>query len=162
MRQADEGGHPPLPPPGKKDHRGENPVSPQVADFARSQAPIVGLVQPDGAVVVPAGVAADVLRILARAVVADAREHGSQPSPACRRLLAALYESAQAYADRPIATDQQRAQAVVTVAEAARRMECSTRWVRRLLASGRLSGRKDGGTWLVLLPDSEAPQRIAA
>lgn len=40
-------------------------------------------------------------------------------------------------------------QALVTVAEAARRLERSTEQVRRYLREGRLTGRRIGGQWFI-------------
>jgi hypothetical protein len=117
------------------------------------------LLRPDGSVVVPPGLAGEVLRYLARALVEEARANGSQPSPAARALLSALYAAGQ-----PVeaSTDPVPLPAgTASVAEVADHMGCSTRWVRHLLATGQLHGRKAGGVWLVLLPNAEASQRAA-
>jgi excisionase family DNA binding protein len=47
------------------------------------------------------------------------------------------------------------AQGLVTVAEAAQRLERSTEQVRRYLREGRLSGRRIGGQWFIELPALE-------
>jgi hypothetical protein len=119
---------------------------------------LAGLLREDGSVIVPATAAPEVLRYLRRALVDEARANGSQPSPAARALLDALYAAAHpATADEALPIPAGSA----SVAEVAERMGCSTRWVRHLLATGQLHGRKAGGVWLVLVPKSEAPDRAA-
>lgn len=116
----------------------------------------------DGAVIVPAAIAGEVLRLLVRALITDARDHGGQPTPAARRLLTALYAAAQQ--DPPAVPIAEPCGEVVTVTQAAARLGCSTRWVRHLLATGRLDGHRGGGVWLVhwpVVPTSEARSRAS-
>lgn len=127
-------------------------------------APLAGLRRDDGAVLVPATIAGEVLRLLARALLDDARAYGGTPSPTARALLDALYQAAHHQPDNepdpaaPVGP-------VATVTETAARMGCSTRWVRALLAAGRLPGhRTAAGVWLVhvtAVPTSEADRDAA-
>jgi excisionase family DNA binding protein len=116
---------------------------------------LAGLLRPDGSVVVPAGLAAAVLRLLALELAGEVRATGGTLTPGAADLLRALHEASQ----RP-----QAAASLVTtgrepladadgcsVAEAAAQMGCSRQWVRYLLAAGRLPGRRSGGVWVVHL-----------
>ncbi|MGO1054516.1 hypothetical protein [Crossiella sp. CA198] len=102
---------------------------------------------------VPASVAAEVLRRLVRDIVTEARGNGGQPSPTARRLLHALYEAAQlhrhASATRPGQRGTVPGEPGLSVRETADLMGCSPQWVRHLLATGRLTGRRSGGVWVV-------------
>jgi excisionase family DNA binding protein len=117
--------------------------------------PLHGLLRDDGAVVVPAAVAAEVLRLLARALVDDARRHGGQPTPDARRLLSELYDAAQAHQASRAAGSVNGTVSVpgstveMSVVEAAEVIGSSTRWVRRLAGCGRLRARRVGRTWLI-------------
>jgi excisionase family DNA binding protein len=113
---------------------------------------LAGLLRPDGSVLVPPSVASELLRLLVKQLIADARSTGGQPTATARMLLSALYEAAQQHEQQGVATDtpdvEQPSQGL-TVREVAARMGCSTSWVRQLLADGRLTGRRAGGVWIV-------------
>lgn len=114
-----------------------------------------GLIQPDGSVVVPAAVADDMLRLLVSGLTAQVRSaHGGGVSPQARRVLYALHKAAQRHEAEhmsDVGTLPPTSSTIeMSVAEAARRMECSTRHVRRLLATGRITGRRlSPRLWLV-------------
>jgi excisionase family DNA binding protein len=111
-----------------------------------------GLLRPDGSVLVPVSIAAEVLRRLVRDMVTEARTSAGQPSPAARALLYALHEAAQRHEQDVAICDTLGVEQVsqgLTVREVAQRMGCSTSWVRQLLATGRLVGRRAGGVWIV-------------
>jgi excisionase family DNA binding protein len=112
---------------------------------------LAGLLRPDGSVVVPADLAAVVMEILVLKLAGEVRATGGSLTPSARELLVALVEASQrpeVPADLVVANPQV---AGVSVAEAAARMGCSRQYVRRLLAAGRLAGRRSGGVWLVHL-----------
>ncbi|HEX7658513.1 MAG TPA: helix-turn-helix domain-containing protein [Pseudonocardiaceae bacterium] len=131
--------------------------------------PGVPMVLGDGAVIVPAGLAAEVLARLSRDILTDARTTGRQPTTTARLLLDALHSGAQRHRFGPQivaeppepATLDDHTSDMVSVAEMAHRMGCTPRHVRALLAAGRLAGRKSGGTWIVhigqTLPNPEVP-----
>lgn len=114
----------------------------------------------DGSVVVPAEVAGEVLRALARHVTERARVDGGQASPACRTLLSALYEAARRPL-RPVAVDGNDeagpatldVAGMVTVAQLAEASGQSPRTLRHWAASGRVRAHRVGRTWLIA-PDS--------
>jgi excisionase family DNA binding protein len=118
---------------------------------------VASLLREDGSVVVPASVAREVLRALVRDLTARVRADGGEVSPDVRRVLWALHEAAQR-ADEPgrvssadagssrVRTD---AAGYVTVAVAARRLECSPRWIQRLARGGRIEAVRAGPVWLV-------------
>jgi excisionase family DNA binding protein len=139
--------------------------------------PLRHLKQPDGTVVIPARLADDVLRRLQRDMFNEARSLGVLASPAAQRLLYVLDDAARQHREQTekglqiVATldetekgshlvrtpggDQQAAGAL-TVREMADRMGCSTQYVRHLLATGKLAGRKSGRVWIVYTGQSEA------
>lgn len=134
--------------------------------------PLAGIRQRDGTIAVPDYLADEVCRALVFAMNAWARDLGVVASPSAQRLLADLYAAAEHHrrstAASPVDEEDQAlapAADAWTVREVADRMGCSTRWVRHLLAAGRLPGRRSGGTWIVYvdrpLPNPEAPQRTA-
>lgn len=112
----------------------------------------------DGSVVVPASLAGEVVRILAAHLDARIRTDGGELSPAARWLLVEL----QAAADRDELNEEAQPGSAtgsaaphtgtveVTVNEAAALLECSTRWVRALIAAGCLPARRAGARlWLI-------------
>jgi excisionase family DNA binding protein len=115
------------------------------------------LLREDGAVVVPASVAGEVLRALVRDLTARVRADGGEVSPDARRVLWALHEAAQRAVEPrragPVVVESSRVRTVpagyVTVAVAARRLECSPRWIQRLARSGRVEAVRAGPVWLV-------------
>lgn len=121
-----------------------------------------GLLRPDGSVLIPPGLTPDVLRRLVRDIVTEARSTGGQPSAAARQLLDALYAAAEhrqyaGAADEPAPIEA----ASLTVREMADRMGCSVQHVRKLLADGKLDGRKSGGVWIVHTSRSVADSQVA-
>jgi hypothetical protein len=126
------------------------------------------LTQPDGSVIVPAELAADVLRRLVRDIVIEARTTGGQPSPGARQLLDALHRAAHgSAAQRGQHEDHEHPPAMpgISVGEAAQLMGCTPQWVRAQLAAGKLAGRRSSGVWIVhtgqKLATSQAPQQSA-
>lgn len=118
--------------------------------------------RPDGSAVVPAEIAADLMRIVVLGLSARVKADGGHVSPQARTILFALHQAAQRHEEAvtaPPAGPQPAGS--LSVAEAAEVMGCSTRWVRQLLKLGRLPGRRSGGVWLVdsPLPISEANSR---
>lgn len=112
------------------------------------------LLRPDGSVLIPPQIAAEVLRTLVVGATAQARNSGGVIGPGARRLLHQLYEAAQQAADRPTAdegsTPPRSASVEITVREAAALMGCRPRWIRTLLESERLQGRRvNARLWLV-------------
>ncbi|MEU2800237.1 helix-turn-helix domain-containing protein [Streptomyces sp. NPDC007117] len=113
----------------------------------------VGLLRPDGSVLIPAALAGPVLRILLRDVSARVAVDGGKVAPGVSGLLWALKAAADQIeaevgsapgtpADRPVSVE-------ISTAEAARELGCSEGYVRRLARAGRLRGRKVGPVWLV-------------
>ncbi|MFI0134748.1 helix-turn-helix domain-containing protein [Streptomyces luteogriseus] len=112
------------------------------------------LLRPDGSVVIPPELAAEVLRTLVVGATQQARTDGGVIGPAARRLLHQLYEAAQhAHARDRADVGSHTADhptVEITVAEAALLMGCRPRWIRTLLESGRLRGRRvNSRLWLV-------------
>jgi excisionase family DNA binding protein len=115
------------------------------------------LLQPDGSVVVPAAIAEDVLRMIVLALDTRSRADGGSLGPMARRVLWALHRAAQrhdaqqAQLTGDVASDVPRLATVeVTVAEAAELLGCTPQWVRYLLSTGRITGRKvSPRLWLV-------------
>lgn len=99
-----------------------------------------------------------VLTVLARQLTADVYQAGGELTPAARQLLDALYRAAHRQVAEPelLSSQQFPTGTTLTVVELAARMGCSTRWARHLLETGRVPGRKSGGTWLAEDPYSEA------
>jgi excisionase family DNA binding protein len=122
-----------------------------------------------GTVVIPADVAGEVLAALIRDMTTRARRDGLLVSDQARRLLYALHEAAEEY-DRagPSVTGTVLAEpatlgpeVMVTVREAAAALECSPRWVRRLVAAGRLRARRSGRVLLVHAGDLQTYRKGA-
>ncbi|WP_044367358.1 excisionase family DNA-binding protein [Streptomyces natalensis] len=119
------------------------------------------LTRADGAVIVPAAVAGDVLRALVRDLTARVRADGGEVTSGIRRVLYALHTAAQraevfdsvtAPFDRAASATGTAAptSATVCVAEAAALMGCSTRHVRTLIAAGRLPADRVGArVWAI-------------
>lgn len=112
---------------------------------------IAGLLRSDGSVVVPASLATAVLRVLALELAGEVRATGGRLTPVAADLLRALHEASQHPQAPTSLVVAEPEVAGVSVAEAAARMGCSRQYVRRLLAAGRLAGRRSGGVWLVHL-----------
>ncbi|MFK0297418.1 excisionase family DNA-binding protein [Streptomyces sp. NPDC090442] len=117
------------------------------------------LTRADGAVIVPAAVAGDVLRALVRDLTARVRADGGEVTPGVRRLLYALHTAAQhaemfdsvtAPFDSSATGTPPRTSGTVSVAEAAALMGCTTRHVRALIAAGRLPAERVGArVWAI-------------
>jgi len=118
------------------------------------------LVRADGSVTVPPSLAGEVVRILAAHLDARVRTDGGELSSGARRLLVELQAAADHAEQGPGpavppsaatgTTTPATATVEVTVNEAAALMECSPRWVRALIASGRLPARRAGERlWLI-------------
>ncbi len=117
------------------------------------------LTRADGAVIVPAAVAGDVLRALVRDLTARVRADGGEVTPGIRRLLYALhtaaqhadaFDSATAPFDSSATGTPPRTSGTVSVAEAAALMGCTTRHVRTLIAAGRLPAERVGArVWAI-------------
>ncbi|MEV0438969.1 helix-turn-helix domain-containing protein [Streptomyces spectabilis] len=118
----------------------------------------------DGSVIVPPAVAGEVARILFAHLDARARTDGGELSTAARRLLVELQAAAH-HADQPAAFDfvtapfesaatgstpRESGTVGVPVAEAAALMECSPRWIRHLITTGRLPAHRIGArVWAI-------------
>lgn len=134
-----------------------NSSGPPVSGHAdQSVAPAVrgNLLRADGAVVVPAEVAGEVLRALVRDLTTRVRTDGGELSPAVRRLLYALHDAAQLPTEpEPSSADGTMtvvpATVELTAHEAALLLECSPEYARRLARTGRLLARRAGTTWLI-------------
>ncbi|MFJ1788379.1 helix-turn-helix domain-containing protein [Streptomyces anulatus] len=120
------------------------------------------LLREDGSVLIPAGLAGAVLRILLRDVSARVAVDGGKVAPGVPGLLWALKAAADqaeveegsapgTHADRPVSVE-------ISTAEAARELGCSEGYVRRLARAGRLQGRKVGPVWLVAEAAIVAPE----
>ncbi|WP_046503103.1 helix-turn-helix domain-containing protein [Streptomyces odonnellii] len=115
-----------------------------------------GRPSPDGTVVlaVPHRHARELERILSIGLLAVYRADGGRPSPAAERLLRDLHAAARRPAPAPTAdvgSEGPPAPRVeLTVDEAAAVMGCRPRWIRTLLGSGRLRGRRvNARLWLI-------------
>ncbi|MEV0440906.1 helix-turn-helix domain-containing protein [Streptomyces spectabilis] len=121
------------------------------------------LLRGDGSVIVPPAVAGEVARILFAHLDARARTDGGELSRAARRLLVELQAAAQ-HADQAAfdfvtapfdssatgSTPAESGTVSVPVAEAAALMECSPRWIRHLIHTGRLPAERLGArVWAV-------------
>lgn len=112
------------------------------------------LVRADGAVVVPAHVAGEVLRALVRDLTTRVRADGGEVSPAVRQLLYALHDAAQTPATTaPSSGDgtppASPATVELTAHQAALLLECSPEYARRLARTGRVRARHVGPAWLI-------------
>jgi excisionase family DNA binding protein len=102
---------------------------------------------------VPDELASEVLRALVRDLAERVRTHGGAVSPACRTLLSQLYDASRG----PVADDGQGpgesdrldVPAMATTAQLAERSGYSCRTLRRWAASGRLTARRVGRSWLI-------------
>ncbi|WIX99328.1 helix-turn-helix domain-containing protein [Amycolatopsis mongoliensis] len=124
------------------------------------------LVGPDGSVTVPADVAGEVLKLLVFAVHERSRTSGATPTSRALRLLDALNVGRQRHDAGGAPPDEPPAAPGRSVSEVAEEMGCSRQYVRRLLAAGRLPGRRTRGGWIVytglLVSDPQPPQRDSA
>jgi excisionase family DNA binding protein len=121
-------------------------------------------------VAVPDELCGDLLLVCSVGLTVLAREKGMVPSRTAARWLKELEAGAErhraglaapAQPSTPVAPAQPAGEAL-TVLEMAQRMGCTPRYVRQLLAAGKLPGHKSGGVWIVHtarpLPDAEVPQ----
>ena len=126
----------------------------------------------DGSVLVPAGAAAEMLRVLVVGLTEIARRDGGEVSAGMHRLLYALHDAAEQHDQRTAAPvpapagaatgsdPNTRASVDLSIDEAAARLECSPRWVRQLVSTGRIQGRRAGQrAWLVDADDFERYRR---
>lgn len=116
------------------------------------------LLRPDGSVLIPPQLAAEVLRTLVVGATAQARTDGGVIGPGARRLLHQLYEAAQQDAQQraTFAAESRRSDpdmVEITAQQAADRMGCSPQYVRYLARTGRVRARRAGPSWLID-PDS--------
>ncbi|MFJ6934463.1 helix-turn-helix domain-containing protein [Streptomyces sp. NPDC101132] len=115
--------------------------------------PLAGLLRPDGAVLVPAAVAGEVLRALVRDLTARVRADGGEVSPGVRLLLYALHAANEQHGRQAGSgngtPEQAPATVEVTAQQAAELLECSAEYARRLARLGRLHARRVGPVWLV-------------
>lgn len=107
-------------------------------------------------VAVPRELARPVLRALLRDLREQVRANGLTLPPGLAELARALHLAAESTGPLPPAasargSDPAPVGRMITTDDAARLIGCSSRWVRQLLADGRLAGHQvDGhGTWLV-------------
>lgn len=111
------------------------------------------LVRADGSVLVPAGLAGEVLRMLVRDINTQIRANGGQPSPAARRLLWALHDAAVRADEAPRFAAETPPEGSATVeigaSEAAELLGCTPQYVRRLARTGRITARRCGPLWLI-------------
>lgn len=113
------------------------------------------LIRDDGAVVVPAAVAGEVLRALVRDLTARVRTDGGEVSPAVRQLLYALHQAAQQPPPQTPASSgpgtlaPAPATVELTAHQAAHLLECSSEYARRLARTGRVQARRAGTAWLI-------------
>lgn len=120
-----------------------------------------------GAVVVPAEVAGELLRAVIRDLTVQARRDGMLVSDRARAVLHALHLAAVDHDRACSATGSTGAEPVIirpqvtamTIKEAAAELECSPRWVRSLVAAGRLRARRSGRVLLVDAADLDAYRR---
>lgn len=108
---------------------------------------LASLIRDDGSVVVPAGLAGEVARLLSKALVAESRSTGAPVTPTAVALLRALDEAARR--PRPSGTSastsvSKPAARPASTVEAAVSMGKSSRWVRALCSSGRIRAQRDG------------------
>ncbi|QRX90851.1 excisionase family DNA-binding protein [Streptomyces noursei] len=117
------------------------------------------LTRADGSVIVPATVSGDVLRALVRDLTARVRADGGEVAPGIRRLLYALHTAAQRVElfDSVTAPFEPAAtgttpdpSGTVCVAETAVLMGCTPRYIRALIAAGRLPAERVGArVWAI-------------
>lgn len=114
---------------------------------------LASLRQPDGSVVIPPHLAGPVLRLLVLALAEQVRRDGGETSAAVRAILWGLHDAATQHDARTGFDDETPARTAATIemdtADAAQVLGCSRQYVRRLAASGRLTARRAGRTWLV-------------
>jgi excisionase family DNA binding protein len=91
-----------------------------------------------------------VAALVARAIVAEAREHAARPTSQALALLRRLTQPMPA-------PGPENAAGTLSVAEAARRMACSPQYVRRLAAAGRIEAEKCGPVWLIRCDTTVSP-----
>jgi hypothetical protein len=109
----------------------------------------------EGAVVIPAHLTREVLRLLTLGLTERARRDGLPVSTAGRSLLWELAATADQYDQEPSSVagtsvdDSATVGAVAGIASVAARMGCSEAYARRLARQGRLDATKVGGRWIV-------------
>jgi excisionase family DNA binding protein len=116
------------------------------------------LIRPDGSVVIPPAIAGDVAAALVRDIAAQRRRDGGHIPSRTRVLLYALHQANCRHVE-PDQTDEHDGASdpgsepepagTMTVTEAADQLGCTPEYVRQLLRSGRLRGRRTRGLWLV-------------
>jgi excisionase family DNA binding protein len=120
-------------------------------------------VQPDGRVLLSAEWVGGVMAGVPAGVRPLSVREAWQASPLVRDLLATLPKAREVpaccYGSGSAEAGPVTMSLTVAVREAASALECSDRWIRALLESGRLGGRKSGGTRLVDAGDLEAFRR---
>ncbi|GAB3169811.1 helix-turn-helix domain-containing protein [Streptomyces incanus] len=126
------------------------------------------LLRADGSVVIPASVAGDVLRRLARDLTAEIQANGGTPSPAVYATFWALYGAARADDEKgcelvrtpggfPGETGVAGSASVeVSAGDWAERHGCSVQYARRLAKAGRVPARRVGREWLITEAEAAA------
>jgi len=136
-----------------------------VTATGRAPVGLRSLVRGDGSVVVPPQIAEEVLKVLTHGLIARVRADGGEISPAARRVLFALHDANVRYVDQQaehlpmseLGSSRSTPSSVeLTVDQAAALLECSPRHVRRLVTTGRVSGRRAGWAWLIDAADLTA------
>lgn len=120
---------------------------------------VASLIRPDGSVVIPPDIAGDVAAALVRDIASQLRRDGGHIPPRTRTLLFALHQANRRHVERDDPGDEPARTSdpestpeptgTMTVTEAAGRLGCTPEYVRQLLRSGRLRGRRTHGLWLV-------------
>lgn len=131
------------------------------ADLPRE---VAQLLRPDGSVVIPATIAADVLRRLLRDLSGEVRANGGSVSPTVYRILWALHTAAEEGAGQesdPVGSvtgtpAAPGASVEISASELAERIGCSAEYARRLARAGRVPARRVGRTWLIATDETEA------
>lgn len=107
-------------------------------------------------VVIPARHVGELAKLIARALLDQARSTGEQPTPAARDLLVALADAARHPVEplsRPSFENETRDNPAPTMEistdAAAHLLGCSAQYVRRLCRAGQLQGRRIGRAWLI-------------
>jgi excisionase family DNA binding protein len=90
--------------------------------------------------------------LVARVLIGEARDHGARATSQAMRLLQRLMHPEPGA--RPAALAE-----TLSAVEAAQRMGCTTTYVRRLAAAGRIDAQKVGPVWAIRWPPTiAAPQ----
>ena len=100
----------------------------------------------------PPDLARGVLRLLLRALDQEMRDYGAMATPALNAFLRELHSASLGPPMVPLNGTSEASPSIldwVTVDQAAEVIGSSTRWVRRLVCSGRLTARRVGRTWRI-------------